>query len=226
MPSLLYQGHASYRIRSDRGQFCYVDPCSGTGYDPAATLVIVTHEHPDHNKVSLVTLREGQGRILRARDLLKDGVYQTEEVGDFAVIGVPAYNSNHNRDECVGALIDVDGVTVYAAGDTSYTDFMLEFLAEIHIDYALLPIDGVLNMGPEEAVFCADIIRAEHTIPIHTSPGSLYDISTAQRFTHVNRLIVEPGTEIALQARSSARAVDRIPLPLKTLDELSDRPQS
>lgn len=87
---------------------------------------------------------------------------------------VPAYNRNHSREECVGYLITVDGVTLYAAGDTSTTDAMPGF-RELGLDYALLPGDGIYNMDIPEAVRCAELIGARHTIPIHLKPEAPYD---------------------------------------------------
>lgn len=197
MPRLLYQGHSSMRIWSDRGTVIYIDPFVGQGYEPPADIVIVTHEHSDHNRVSLVTLKEG-GRILRARDLFSKGAYQTFEIDQIAIMGVPATNENHPVTECVGVLLDVDGILIYHAGDTSYTDFMLKRLGDIDLDYAFLPVDGVYNMGPEEASFCADAIGARHTVPIHTKPGELFDRSVAEQLECEGRLILEPGDDIAL----------------------------
>ena len=72
MAELLYQGHGSFRICTAAGAVIYVDPFAGDGYDRAANLVLVTHEHYDHNQVDLVTLKDG-GKILRAADFLQNG---------------------------------------------------------------------------------------------------------------------------------------------------------
>lgn len=72
MAELLYQGHGSYRIVSNEGVVIYVDPYAGEGYEMPADIVIVTHEHSDHNQVDLVTLKD-DGVILRHGDLFVDG---------------------------------------------------------------------------------------------------------------------------------------------------------
>ena len=97
----------------------------------------------------------------------------------------------------MGYLIEADGICLYAAGDTSTTDAMPE-LASKTLDYALLPCDGIYNMDIAEAIHCADLIGAKHTIPIHVKPGALYDSARARQFTHPSALYVKPGEEILL----------------------------
>jgi L-ascorbate metabolism protein UlaG (beta-lactamase superfamily) len=197
MVKLLYQGHGSYRITTSRNTVLYVDPYAGKGYDLAADLVLVSHEHSDHNAVGLVKLKPG-GKLYRSGDMLKRGKYRSIDEKDFHVEATPACNRNHPVDQCVGFLIKVDGLTIYASGDTSETAYMRETLSKIAVDYALLPIDGVYNMGPEEASRCAEIIGAKHSIPVHMKPGALFDAEMANSFHCGGRLILTPGTEIQL----------------------------
>ena len=197
MAKLLYQGHGSYRITTSRNTVLYVDPYVGKGYDLPADLLLVSHEHPDHNAVGLVTLKP-DGKLYRSSDLLKHGRYRSIDERDFHVEATPACNRNHPIDQCVGFLIKVDGLTIYASGDTSETAYMRETLSKAAVDYALLPIDGVYNMGPEEASRCAEIIGAKHSIPVHMKPGALFDAEMANSFHCAGRLILTPGTEIQL----------------------------
>lgn len=197
MSKLFYQGHGSYRLVSDEGIVIYIDPYAGEGYNLIADLILISHEHGDHNQVNLV--RQGKDcRILRPENMLKAGKYKSLTIHGIAIEAVPAYNDKHDRNACVGYVIAMDGKKIYASGDTSCTDYMRENLSKEQLDYAFLPIDGVYNMNLEEASECAKIIGAKHTVPIHMKPGALFDRTMAESFEAQGRIIVEPNQEVVL----------------------------
>lgn len=194
MAELLYQGHGSYRIVSNEGVVIYVDPYAGEGYDMPADIVIVTHEHSDHNQVDLVTLKD-DGVILRHGDLFVDDGYPIKKIKKVMIEGTPAENKNHTREECVGFVMTVDGITLYGAGDTNYYPEMESFN---DLDYALLPVDGIYNMSAQEASRCAHVIDSRYFIPIHTSPTQLYDEDIAKSFKSPHALYMKPGERLKL----------------------------
>lgn len=198
MAKLYYQGHGSYRLTAQDGMVIYIDPYAGDGYDLPADLILITHEHTDHNQSDIVAQKR-HCPIIHAADALGDGVYQHFTFGSVGVQAVPAYNRNHDRNKCVGYVLSLDGIKLYAAGDTSTTEAMGGELKEMALDYALLPIDGVYNMNAREASKCAELIGARHVIPIHMKPGALFDRRMAEKLRSPARLIVEPGEEIALE---------------------------
>lgn len=195
MAELLYMGHASFRLTTKQGTVIYLDPYAGKGYDVPADYILVTHEHYDHNAVSLPK-RKDTTEIWRSSDMLINGVYLTKMPADVKVTAVPACNRNHPIDKCVGYIIEADAKKLYFAGDTSYLPFMKEKLPSLHLDYAFLPCDGIFNMDAREATRCAEAIKALYSVPVHTKPGELFDERIAKEFTPENRLIIHPGETI------------------------------
>ena len=128
-------------------------------------------------------------------------VDETIKVGSMSVHTVPAAHGTGQDPvaECVweadpvigwrfvGFVVDIAGIRVYHAGDTSIYPGMVDRLQSLGIDVALLPINGrdwfrerlgtIGNMDEREAAFLADAIGAKVLIPMHYdmfegNPGS------------------------------------------------------
>ena len=195
---LLFQGHGSLRLTAADGRVIYIDPYAGEGYDKSADIILVTHQHDDHNQTKLVT-KKPSCKIISNIEALEGGKHNTITVGDITIEAVEANNKNHDPKQCVGFIVTVDGIKIYFPGDTSKTKAMESFAGK-KIDYALFPADGFYNMDLEEAAECAKLIGARVNIPIHLKPGELFDRQRAEAFNAPNRLIVAAGEEITLTA--------------------------
>jgi len=193
---LLYQGHGSYRITAADGRVIYIDPYAGDGYDKPADILLVTHQHDDHNKTELVTQKPGCTVITNV-EALAGGKHNTFDVGGIVIEAVEACNVNHDPTQCVGFILTVDGVKIYIASDTSKTKSMESF-AERNLDYALLPTDGFYNMDLNEAAESAKLIGARVNIPVHMKPGELFDRERAETFDAPGKRVVAAGEEIEL----------------------------
>ena len=196
MAKLLYQGHGSFRLTTGDGVVVFIDPYVGEGYDIPADIVLITHQHADHNNIGLITQKPGC-TVISNEEALEGGKYNTFSVNGIDIEAVEARNKNHTPDECVGFILVTDGLKLYFSGDTSKTAQMSEFAAR-KFDYAFLCCDGFYNMGLDEAAECAELIGAKHNTPVHMKPGELFDRALAEQFTGPNRLIVEAGEEIDL----------------------------
>ena len=196
MPKMFYQGHGSFRLTADDGRVVYVDPYAGEGYDLPADIILVSHQHGDHNQIQLCAQKPGC-KIISNAEALAGGKHNSFDVGGIHILAVEAYNKNHDPAQCVGFIITIDGVKIYACGDTSKTEQMKTF-AGLGLDYAILCGDGFYNMGPAEAAECARLIKAKNNIIIHLKPGELFDREIAESWDAPNKIIVEPNEEISL----------------------------
>ena len=199
-PKLLYQGHGSLRIVTADGHVIYVDPYAGEGYDLPADLILVSHAHPDHSAVNLITRRTADCQVITFAEALADGAHQTFDLGYAVVEAVEAGNNrNHDLRSCVGWLITLPGdISVYATGDTSTTDQM-SALSSRDIHYAFFVCDGVFNMDVQEASACARLVGARHSIPYHMAPGALFSQDIADAFEGPGKLVLAAGEELTLE---------------------------
>ncbi len=200
---LLYMGQASIRIVTETGKVIYIDPFAGKQYDLPADLILVTHEHYDHNKVNLIGKRNEGCRVIRAKDAVVNGKYKTFDLGFVTVEAVEAgFNRYHDVRSCAGYVLTFNnGRKVYVSGDTSITDQMSR-MNGMHIDYAFLCTDGYFNMGNEEAARAVRMIQAKHNIPYHNDTsgrGEMFDREKAEAFDAPDKLIVLPGETITIE---------------------------
>ena len=199
---VLYQGHGSVRFTTAEGKTIYVDPFMGDGYDVPADLILITHGHYDHTQTQLITTKNPDCRTITFTEALSGGTHQTFDLGYVKVEAVEAgYNKNHDVKQCVGYILTFsDGVKVYVSGDTSTTKDMETFAAK-NLDYAFFCCDGVYNMNMEEAIACAKLVGAKHSIPYHMVPANEngFDQSVAEQFDVPGRIILKPGEELVLE---------------------------
>ena len=196
MPKLYYQGHGSHRLTSNDGVVVFIDPYAGTGYHIPADIILISHQHDDHNKIGLIT-QKPDCTVITNVEALAGGKHNTFSIKGIEIEAVMAQNKNHPSDQCVGFILTVDGLNLYFSCDTSKTPQMADFAAK-NLDYAFLCCDGFYNMGLVEAAECAELIGAKHNTPVHMKPGELFDRALAEQFTGPNRLILEPGKEVDL----------------------------
>jgi len=193
--NLHWLGHDAFRIDAD-GLVVYLDPFLLQAGGPKADLILITHEHMDHNNPGdvvkikkadtiIVTVAKGAEKLSGDIRIIKPGEEMT--VRGIRVRAVPAYNTNkfrspgvpfHPREAgYVGYLITVKGVTIYHAGDT---DFITE-MKGLEPDVALLPVSGKYVMTAAEAVEAAAAIKPRVAVPMHVG-GPVGDLKAAEEF--------------------------------------------
>jgi len=203
LDGIAWLGHDSFRLSGSK--IIYIDPWHIAAGAPPADLILITHEHSDHfDKGDIATIRQPSTVIVAPAEVTRqvEGETRTVAPGDTVTVAgvtvhaVAAYNTNKFRepgavfhpkeDAKVGYVIELDGTTYYHAGDTDVIDEM----AEIDVDVALIPVSGTYVMTADEAAVACGKLRAGVVVPMHydTIVGSIAD---ARRLAELCPLPVE-----------------------------------
>jgi len=188
---------------------------------PPVDIVLVSHNHYDHLQHS--SLRHFQrsssyvaplgvgpylglrGRPPRIHEL---DWWQTVEIGGAAITAVPAQHFSartpwdRNRTLWCGYVVEVDGLTIYFAGDTGYATHFAEAGGRWpRIDLALLPIGAYeprwfmiyAHMNPEEAVRAHLDLHASASVGMHFGTFQLTDEGIDEPLRALERARAERG---------------------------------
>jgi L-ascorbate metabolism protein UlaG (beta-lactamase superfamily) len=177
--------HASF-VMSVPGLVIYNDPVGGKAlYDgqPAAGLVLITHEHQDHfDPETLAALVGADTKLLVNPSVMEklpadlkakatsisNGANTT--IGSVAIEAIPAYNTTEDRKKYHpqgrdnGYVLTVDGSRVYIAGDT---EDIPEMRALTEIDIAFVPMNLPYTMDIDQASSAVAEFAPKFVYPYH-----------------------------------------------------------
>jgi L-ascorbate metabolism protein UlaG (beta-lactamase superfamily) len=185
-----WYGQSAFRLRT-ADQTVFIDPFGDMSpvaaarglqfeYPPIegveADLVLVTHEHLDHNAVEAIAgsptvLRSTSGRL-------------PSPVGE-----VVAVASEH--DEAAGTergpnsifVFELDGVRTCHFGDFGQRELRDEQAAAIgHVDLLFLPVGGGPTIGAEQAAAVCERLGASWVVPMHYRTPRIGFLETAEDF--------------------------------------------
>lgn len=140
--------------------------------------LIATHFHRDHFDVDAMPalMKNGRTKLLAAWDCLEEAK-EFQNVGyvapgtsiacgDFSLSFVPC-DHGAGAPLAVGAVVNVDGKTIYEAGDTCLHLEWADALPE-DINVLIAPINGAYgNLNEEECALYSRALKPRLTIPCH-----------------------------------------------------------
>ncbi len=168
---LTWLKHAGFKIKGSR--VIYIDPYEVPEGLEKADVILITHDHFDHRDVKAIrNLSRDDTVIVHPTGCVVEGYQscelrtgETVEIKGVRIQAVPAYNIDKpfHKENCVGYIVELDGVRIYHAGDTD----RIPEMKDIDVDIALLPIGGTYTMDVNEAIQAARDIKAKYYIPMH-----------------------------------------------------------
>ncbi len=186
---ITYHGHAFIQLENE-GNSVVIDPfitdnplCKIKPNDVKCNFIILTHGHSDHYGDTIEVAKKNDALVIATFELAehvgKSGinVHHMNLGGgyDFPFGRLKLTLAHHSSSapdgsytgEAGGALISMDGKTVYHAGDTALF-YDMKLLGEMNkIDYAFLPIGDNFTMGIDDAVKAAEFVNASTVTPVH-----------------------------------------------------------
>ncbi len=188
MENVTWFGHASFSfVDQESGQkIYYVDPFQlpKDKQLDKADIIFVTHAHPDHlSRGDIDGLLKDDTVVVATPDSLETLDIKQEklpvepnksyDVRGFKFDTVPAYNVKPERinfhpqkNKWVGYIFNLNGQSIYHAGDTDFIPEMKE-LSERHLDVAMLPMGGTYTMNVDEMISAAKAIKPRKLVPMH-----------------------------------------------------------
>jgi len=180
---ITWLGHSAVKIEGSKtiyiDPFLTGNPAASIGVEgvTSADMVVVTHDHGDHlgdafpickrTGAVLVSQHEiavmGQEQGLTAEGMNIGG---TVDVDGVKVHMVTAHHTAGAGDP-TGVVIEIDGRTLYHAGDTGLT-YDMKLVGEFfHPDLSFLPIGDRYTMGIRSAARAVEFCETRKVIPIH-----------------------------------------------------------
>lgn len=182
---LTYLGHSAFEIIT-KEQKILIDPflIKVPNYDYSdVTNIFVSHGHSDHLGSAIEISKKTKAKITAIFELAnycasKGANVNGINLGNYItylwgkVAAVPAFHSNSTPDGTYGGcpcgfVFEIDGHTIYFAGDTCLNS-EIKIIGELYKpDIAILPIGGYYTMGSRHAVIASEWLGAEVVIPMH-----------------------------------------------------------
>lgn len=180
-----YLGHSAFEIKTNENKIL-IDPflvCSPNYKPQGISDIFVTHGHGDHLG-SAIEISKSTGAPItaifelaaycakRGANTIDMGLGAWKDYRWGKAILTPAFHSSSTPDGLYagcpcGVILQIEGQTIYHAGDTCLNSEM-KVIGEIYQpDIAMLPIGGNYTMDIEHAVIASEWLQATEIIPMH-----------------------------------------------------------
>jgi L-ascorbate metabolism protein UlaG (beta-lactamase superfamily) len=165
--NIIWKGQSCFQIATQKAKIqvnITIDPFGPeTGLRPPsqpADIVLVTHEHLDHNNVKAVA---GNPFVVNG-----PGEY---EIKDVYIQGIPAWHDEkEGKEQGVNTIytVDAEDLRICHLGDLGQkelTDEQLEKIGEV--DVLMIPVGGGTTISEKDAVKIISQIEPKITVPMH-----------------------------------------------------------
>lgn len=170
---IIWRGQSCFQLigstkKGDKPVSVVIDPFSeDIGFrlpKTEADILLVTHDHFDHNNVKGVSGVSGKAPFL----IDAPGEY---DVGDIFVQGIPSWHDNSKGSEKGRSIIytlKMEGLRICHLGDLGQKELSDKELEDIgEVDILMIPVGGGVTIDAKDAAKIISLIEPKIAIPMH-----------------------------------------------------------
>ncbi len=157
-----WHGHSCFEIKNDLR--IVIDPHDGRSIGlktpkVSADIVLVTHDHFDHNAVRVVS-----GKF---KTVMGSGEYN---IGDVKIKGIEAYHDEYHgakRGKITMYKVTMNGISFLHAGDLGHVLDSSQLKEVGNVDIFFTPVGGVYTVDAHGAYENMKLLKPKITVPMH-----------------------------------------------------------
>lgn len=222
MPNILFHGHACFLIEQGGQKFLF-DPfitnnpqAIVNSEDVNADFIFVSHAHADHLGDTYDIAKRNGATVISTFEVIQECEKHGAKGHPMHIGGKKAFDFGYVRitpafhgagiagGHACGFIVNINGFSIYFAGDTSLFGDM-KLLGEIErINLFLVPIGGNFTMDIDDAVYATKLVGADMVIPFHYNTWPVIAADPAEFCNKVEKntssrcVILAPGQSISL----------------------------
>ncbi len=180
-----WYGHSSFLIVSDKGTKIITDPYEPGGYGGAigygkipdeADIVLVSHDHADHNYVKGVP---GKPSVIQGV-----GSHRSHDIEFRGIAAFHDGKKGSERGQNTIFCFLLDDIRVCHLGDLGHIPSEQEAKGIGPIDLLMMPVGGVYTIDASEATKTLEILKPRVVIPMHfKTPQCGFPLAQIDEFT-------------------------------------------
>ncbi len=180
-----WYGHAAFSLQTQDGVHIIIDPYESGAFSGALTygkitdkadIVLITHDHADHNYTGGIT-----GTY---RDIRTEGVFDVKGVRVTAIPTFHDTSKGQERGQNLVFVIEADGLRLVHLGDLGH-GLSQDVIKRIgKTDILFIPVGGYFTIDAREATRVMNDINPAVTIPMHFKTEKVeFPITGVSEFT-------------------------------------------
>ena len=187
-------GQSCFQIITPAGKKIVTDPHFIEAFGekkPEADLVLISHEHSDHNQVnSIPNFKEKKPKVIRGLKTAGINKLDWNPVDEkWEGVQIRSFGTYHDESEGTKRgknsmfILNIDGIIICHCGDLGHEFTPKQIKAIGPIDVLLIPVGGIFTINGRAAVDVVDQIKPRlFVLPMHYGVEGFDDLQTTEEF--------------------------------------------